>query len=158
MADTTYTANVTPITADTMNDLNRLHYTIFGDPATAAAARTTLLTYSGTYTPTFTNTLNLDGSTASDLQYIRVGSVVTVSGVVQIDPTTASTVQMGISIPVASNFTNSGQAGGSGNSTANENERFAIYADATNDRVVMDGLAASTSNHAVWVHFTYLII
>lgn len=158
MADTTYTANVTPITADSMNDLNRLHYTIFGDPATAAAARTTFLTYSSTYTPTFTNSLNLDGSTASDLQYTRVGSVVTVSGVLQINPTAASTVQMGISLPVASDFASSGQAGGSGNSAGLENESFAIYADATNNRVVLDGVATSTADHAVWIMFMYLIV
>lgn len=42
MADTTYVDNTTPITADTMNDLNRLHYTILGDPATLAALKTTL--------------------------------------------------------------------------------------------------------------------
>lgn len=43
MADTTYTDNVTVITADSMNDLNRLHYTILGDPATGAAAVNTLV-------------------------------------------------------------------------------------------------------------------
>ncbi len=37
MADTTYTDFITAITADTMNDLNRLHYTILGDPANIAA-------------------------------------------------------------------------------------------------------------------------
>jgi hypothetical protein len=44
MADTTYTDNVTVITADTMNDLNRLHYTVLGDPATGAAASWKLIT------------------------------------------------------------------------------------------------------------------
>lgn len=39
MADTAYTDGATVITADTMNDLNRLHYTIFGDPADIAAVR-----------------------------------------------------------------------------------------------------------------------
>lgn len=42
MADTTYTDGATLLTADTMNDLNRLHYTIFGDPATGKAALTSL--------------------------------------------------------------------------------------------------------------------
>lgn len=42
MADTTYTANVTPITADTMNDVNRVVYTILGDPADVAAVKATL--------------------------------------------------------------------------------------------------------------------
>ena len=35
MPDTSYTDGVTVIVADTMNDLNRLHYTILGDPTTA---------------------------------------------------------------------------------------------------------------------------
>lgn len=42
MADTTYVDGATLLTADTMNDLNRLHYTIFGDPADDAAARTNI--------------------------------------------------------------------------------------------------------------------
>ena len=36
MADTTYVDGSTIITADSMNDLNRLHYTIFGDPAVSS--------------------------------------------------------------------------------------------------------------------------
>jgi hypothetical protein len=42
MADTTYVDGVTPITADTMNDFNRLHYTILADPANAAGVNTAL--------------------------------------------------------------------------------------------------------------------
>ncbi len=43
MADTTFTNNVTLTDADWFQDVNRLHYTIFGDPADKAAARRTLL-------------------------------------------------------------------------------------------------------------------
>lgn len=43
MSDTTFVNGVTLSDSDWMNDLNRLHYTIFGDPATLAAARATLL-------------------------------------------------------------------------------------------------------------------
>lgn len=42
MADTTFTNNVTLSDADWFNDLNRLHYTILGDPAGASDARTAL--------------------------------------------------------------------------------------------------------------------
>ena len=38
MADTAFTDTVTLTDDDWFNDLNRLHYTIFGDPATAPAA------------------------------------------------------------------------------------------------------------------------
>lgn len=43
MSDTTYVDGVTLLTADTMNDLNRLHYTIFGDPATLLALQNTVI-------------------------------------------------------------------------------------------------------------------
>lgn len=42
MADTTYVSGVTVIEAEWLNDLNRLHYTIFADAADVAAARTAL--------------------------------------------------------------------------------------------------------------------
>ena len=42
MADTSYIDNTTVITADSMNDFNRLHYTILGDPADAAAVNNKL--------------------------------------------------------------------------------------------------------------------
>ena len=42
MADTTYTNGVTLTDADWFNDVNRLHYTILGDPADAAAIVTAL--------------------------------------------------------------------------------------------------------------------
>lgn len=40
--DTVYVDGTTLLTADSMNDLNRLHYTILSDPANIAAMRTTL--------------------------------------------------------------------------------------------------------------------
>ena len=115
---------------------------------------------SGTYTPTLTNSTNLDASTANVTPWSRNGSVVTVAGTVSIDPTAAgpTATQLGISLPVASNFANAVQAGGTAASGATETETFSIYSDATNDRVVMDGLARNTANHSVSFQFTYLIV
>lgn len=42
MADTTFVNNVTLTDSDWFNDLNRLHYTILGDPANLTALRSTL--------------------------------------------------------------------------------------------------------------------
>ena len=42
MADTVYVDGSTLLTADTMNDVNRLQYTILGDPADAAAVKAAL--------------------------------------------------------------------------------------------------------------------
>jgi hypothetical protein len=111
-----------------------------------------------TYTPTLTNTANLDGSTAFLCQYMRVDNTVTVSGLANIDPTAATTVQLGISLPIASNFGSSQEAAGNGHTQASQNEHFLVYADAVNDRVVLEGVASSTTNHAVWFHFTYQVI
>jgi hypothetical protein len=53
VADTTFVNTVTLSDADWFNDLNRLHYTIFGDPADDAAARTGIGLGTGD-SPTFT--------------------------------------------------------------------------------------------------------
>jgi hypothetical protein len=61
--------------------------------------------FSGTYTPTLTNTTNVASSTASSCQYMRVGNVVTVSGQVDITPTSAGAITvLGVSLPIASNL------------------------------------------------------
>lgn len=44
MSDTTFVNGVTLTDADWFNDLNRLHYTILGDPANLAAVKTTVVT------------------------------------------------------------------------------------------------------------------
>jgi len=43
LTDKTYVDNVTLTDADSFNDFNRLHYTIFGDPTTLSTARYTFL-------------------------------------------------------------------------------------------------------------------
>ena len=118
------------------------------------------LAESGVYTPTLYNTANVAASTAYPLTYSRNGNAVTVAGVVTLDPTAAAptATQLGVSLPIASNFADGGNAGGSGLSANAQSETYAIYSDATNDRVVLDGLARDAANHAVWINFTYLII
>ena len=59
---------------------------------------------SGTYTPTLTNVTNISASDAFVCQWLRVGNIVTVSGKVNIDQTTPGQIELGISLPVASDF------------------------------------------------------
>lgn len=114
---------------------------------------------SGTYMPVATLTANLDAATPSVAQFSRQGSAVTVSGHTTIDPTAAgpTATVLGLSIPIASNFTNSTQAGGSAHSVATQDEQFVIYADAVNDRVTVDGLARSAAAHDIWYHYSYQV-
>jgi hypothetical protein len=68
---------------------------------------------SGTYTPTLTETTNIGSSTSAVCQYMRVGSVVTVSGRVTVDATSAgSQCQLKVTLPIASNFASAGQLAG----------------------------------------------
>lgn len=111
---------------------------------------------SGTYTPTLTNSTNVANSSAYLCQYLRVGSVVTVSGRVDIDPTAAAATQLFMSLPIASALAASNELGGAGGS--DKNEVLRIIADATNDRAQINYIALGTANTAFGFTFTYRII
>ncbi len=113
---------------------------------------------SGTYTPTLTNVANIDASTAYVCQYMRVGNVVTVSGQVSIDPTTAATfTQLELSLPVASNFANAYELSGTAVSIVGLNS-CSVYASIANDRAVIGFITNSVTNQGYTFSFTYLII
>ncbi len=115
--------------------------------------------FSGTYTPTLTNEANLTASGAAVCQYMRVGNVVTVSGNLTMQPTAVTTVtQLGMSLPIASNFAGSSECGGAANAVGVASESVAIYSDATNDRARFQFVAISTANATFTFSFTYLII
>lgn len=114
--------------------------------------------YSGIYTPTLTNVANVAASTAFACQYMRVGDVVTVSGQVDIDPTTISTLtQLGMSLPIASNFTLNAQCGGTGSTAGVAGQVIAVQGDTTNDRAQFAYICSDTANRSVNFSFTYLI-
>lgn len=114
---------------------------------------------SGTYTPTLTNSANLSASTSFVFQYMRVGNVVTVSGKVEIDPTTTSTLTtLGISLPIASNLTDGAQCRGTGACGTIAGQSAAITGDTTNDRAQMQWIAVDVTNQPMSVIFTYIIL
>lgn len=118
------------------------------------------LVASGTYTPTLTNVTNITASTAYQCQYMRVGNVVTVSGKIDIDPTSTGASELGISLPISSGVPNDYEAAGNSNSGANINLHGAIRADTVNDRAALiftlDATAPLT-NQSWFFSFTYLI-
>ena len=118
--------------------------------------------FSGTYTPTLTNATNIDASTATSCQYMRVGNVVTVSGSVNIDPTaaTGTLAELRISLPIASATTAIPYVTGTGVCV------FGIVANSTYGSI-QGGVANvakyvfnanSTSNQTHTFHFTYQVI
>jgi len=115
--------------------------------------------YSGTYTPTLTNGANIDASTAFLCQYMRVGNVVTVSGTVNIDFTAAGTyTELGMTLPIASDFVDYFQCGGTGATALSTVCTLAVLADPTNNRATFAGPSAATTNQAIRFSFTYLVV
>jgi hypothetical protein len=114
---------------------------------------------SGTYTPTLTNVANLDGSTAYQCQYMRLGNVVTVSGKVDINPTlTATSTQLGISLPVASNLGAAEDCAGTAVSPTIAGMSGAILGDTTNDRAQLQFMSSDINSNAMYFTFTYEVI
>ena len=115
--------------------------------------------YSSTYTPTITNGVNVDGSTAFACRYVRIGDVVTVSGQVNVDPTAASTyTRIEMSLPIASNLSNSYELCGVASGATAAIAHFGILASTADDRAIFDGQSSSTVNQAFYFTFSYLII
>lgn len=114
---------------------------------------------SGGYTPTLTNSTNVAASTTGGCQYLQVGSVVTVSGQLSVDPTAASTdTVIYISLPIASNFTSSRNAAGSAASIQNiYGEVGGILGDTVNDRFELRLFPTSTANQSYSFHATYFV-
>lgn len=114
---------------------------------------------SGTYTPTLNNTTNVSASTAYACQYMRVGGVVTVSGMVNIDPTAAGQTVLTMSLPVSSNLANDYELAGTGTQdiTVTNMTTVLIRGSAANDVAVFVYNAISTAAQNVYFHFTYKI-
>ena len=113
--------------------------------------------YSGTYTPTLTGVTNIDAVTANVCQYMRVGSTVTVSGMIGVDATAAGNYTFRCTLPVASNFTNASQCNGA--LTASGGLGYSrIVADTVNDVAQFDGNTSSTANNNCSFSFTYQIL
>ncbi len=133
-------------------------------PAISGAALTGLVStqlsdvVASTYTPALTNAVNVAASTAYSCQYVRVGSVVTVSGQVDIDPTAAGDTQLGIALPIASNFGAANQCGGTAAAPGIAGQCAGIIGDAANDRATLRWTAVDVTNQAFAFSFTYRII
>lgn len=113
----------------------------------------------GVYTPALSNTTNVAASTAYQCQYMRVGSVVTVSGAVDVDPTTTATATLlGIALPIASNIGAAEDVGGAAGGTAVGTEVAGIDGDAANNRASMRWVCQSAANHKMAFCFSYRII
>lgn len=139
----------------------RLYGSALHNNTGAVTGTTNQYVASGTYTPTVTAVTNCTATSSGVCQWIRVGNVVTVSGVVAIDPTAATTfTSVGISLPIASNFaTNASECSGVAANANFLGYSGAITADFTNDRAQLDfTVGTDVSNQAWSFTFTYVVL
>ena len=110
----------------------------------------------GTYTPTVTAGTNLsDASALADFQYMRVGTMVTVSGHISVDPVSAGAITAYITLPIASNFTSAYDASGTGGVISGI--LCSIRSDDTDDRLFLTGSSSVTLATTVSVIAQYVI-
>lgn len=114
----------------------------------------------GTYTPALTNVTNIAASTPRPCQWMRVGSVVTVSGNLDADPTTTGATRVDIELPIASNLASATGEDCSGTAACSAVAGLsAIITGASGvDRAAMVWTAVDTANRSFSFQFTYLII
>lgn len=115
---------------------------------------------SGTYSPTLTNATNLSAATLLRAQWLRVGDIVTVSGAATADAVSAANTitVLGVSLPVASSFTNSGDCAGAGQfSQGTSSAACGVQADAANNRASVVWASPSTAIGGLTFTFTYRV-
>ena len=115
---------------------------------------------SNLYTPTPVGVTNVTSvSFPFDLQWLYTSKdTVCVFGRIDIDPTAAGGTAVGIPLPIASNFTNSGQCSGQAVSPNVAGMCAAMYADATNDRAEFYFTAVDTANRDWYFRFEYRVL
>lgn len=82
---------------------------------------------SGVYEPTLTDIANITASASAQCQYLRVGTVVTVSGKVRIDPVASAQTQLDLTLPVATAGINPENLAGTAVSVGILSDPVAIY-------------------------------
>jgi hypothetical protein len=132
-------------------------YNINGIPHTHSTTDLTNVA-SGTYAPTCTAVANVDATSAvADFTYMRVGNSVLVSGNLNSDATAAGAVtRVRVSLPVASNFTSTGDLTGTGGIEGADDVVIAL-ADTTNDAADVRYTANGTANTVIRIMFMYVV-
>ena len=113
---------------------------------------------SNTYTPTLTDVSNVSSSSVSSdaFRYIRIGSIVYVSGRITVSATSANTAtEIEISLPIASNLTNSIDL--SGVATTPANGYGQVIGDTTADTASFYVFPTSAGSSPWNVEFSYVI-
>lgn len=117
---------------------------------------------SATFNPTFTNEANITAFDGTNFRYLRIGNIVHVTGQV-ITTNTNGGVQsrFGISLPIASDFTDAEQASGiilaQGPQAVDKAPGF-VQADVANNYAEAEYISTDAGSMTVYVNFAYQIV
>ena len=148
-------ATLTIADGKTMTASNTL--TLSGTDGTALNINAVATLNSGTYTPTLTAIVNVSGSTAYPMQYMRVGNTVTVSGRVDITATGAGVIDLSVSLPIASTLAASYQVAGYGANLSLSTNPATVLGYLATNRALMEGVASGATTYIYFITFTYLV-
>lgn len=114
---------------------------------------------SGTYSPTAVLVANLDSATLSGCRFSRSGKIVTVSGKATLDPTApATSTQLGIPLPIASNLASDADLAGVAFATGVAGQGGGIFGDAANDRAQLQFVSGDITSQVMCFMFQYTIL
>lgn len=124
-----------------------------------AAARAAIGLADSTYTPTHTNLTNLSATTPRVTTYARVGNTVIVGGAFSADPVApAGATSFEMSLPIASNFANTFECGGTAFSPNVAGQGAGIFGNVANDTAQVQWTSGDIANQEMDFHFIYRVI
>lgn len=115
---------------------------------------------SGTYTPVSSALVNASAATPLQAQYIRIGNIVTVSGLINVTVTAAANTatSVNITLPIASNIGAAEDCAGVGTIFLVPILAAQVVGDSAADRALIRWSSSATGAQTVAFHFTYEIL
>lgn len=115
---------------------------------------------SGTYTPTLTQVLTTTNPSANIHTYTRIGDIVTVYGSMSLTTASGTDAGVGISLPVASDFSAATNLNGLCTSSDPTSTAFMgqIKGDATNDRAELQFTGVANGSFTIYYTFQYRVL
>ena len=105
---------------------------------------------SGTYTPVASSLTNISATTVQDAQYMRVGNVVTVSGLISIDVVTSGVFSsLELSLPISSELTDDSELSGTAachKEATDSGTAIRVRGEPTDDTAFFEGYPNFNSN------------
>ena len=153
LKDTEMTLSST-LTASTIGINRVIRGNDFHNSAAAQGSASQQDIRSGTYTPSATSITNIASSTSRKSNWSRVGTIVTVAGTETLTTTSNGLTELGLSLPVPSNFGTTYEASGNAVSNITTAHYGVIFANVANNYVILQFDHSGAAGESDF-HYTY---